>query len=206
MISSLDEYSIVKEGENYEKAFYLMNHVKKSKHLLPTWNIRCYKHCFYPPGCTMILLKGKFKNNYKILHLYESVNKCVGCKILEIRSGKVFEWRNDDIPALGDDLAHNPNSYKHCHNYVTVGNKYVFWDVKSEKYVMRFNPDSEKFSKIELPKDDARDASFEGCRFLFNDNGKLVVWYVTNEHAMIYELKYVIRSEWEFVKNIRHTQ
>lgn len=51
--------------------------------------------------------------------------------------------------------------------------------------MLRFNAESERFSKILLPKDEGRDASFEGFRFLFDVNGKLAVLYVTDEEAMV---------------------
>ena len=45
-----------------------------------------------------------------------------------------------------------------------------------EKYVMRFNPDIEKFSKVELPKDDGRDASLKDVASCFMIMGSR--WFV----------------------------
>ncbi|GJU10219.1 hypothetical protein Tco_1132615 [Tanacetum coccineum] len=124
----------------------------------------------------------------------------VGCQILEIRNGlSCGTWNRVNVP----------EGFQRWEKFLSEGvitkSKYLYWDVRSENFVVRLNVESGVLTKVYLPRQDwlIINQQTGNIRYLFEDRYQLLFFYCGNQGTRVLKIDNNLLT-WEQVVTIQH--
>lgn len=206
----LDGFMLVKEGPRPPHKKYklcVIHSETKKKIYLPSPSMSCKSNEIF----TMLYDASQMK--YKIVRVWRlggeecmgSTSTKVGFEVLTIENGfedKVHsQWNRKMIQDGFGDWE------DYLSEHVTVGSRFVYWDVRCHNFIVKLDIQSEKITKVKLPSKNVPPTPSEmseRIRFLFEHRENLVVLYAYPKKSYFFVLNQ--NSKWQLIKRVKHTQ
>lgn len=183
-----------------EQNLCVINQLTKSKVYLPKPDARWKPN--EREGFNILYDGGR--ETYMFLHVWPLPEDHLGLKkskVLGFRNGVVVSssWKTINV-------GHVCRGWEHyLTDMVTVKSRQVFWDIRCEDYMVKFDLQTEKLKRVMRPINNVsakQDSTM--LRTLFEDNGHLVLLHASPTKAMFFFLNR--NSKWQFVKNMKHSE